>query len=56
MQVFEKLIAEYARQREGNFVLSKFMDDFNNAGVIPVSLIYWELTGDKSMLNAAVED
>jgi len=52
----EKLIAEYARQREGNFVLSKFMDDFNNAGVIPVSLIYWELTGDKSMLNAAVGD
>ena len=52
----EKLIAEYARQREGNFVLKQFMDDFNNAGVIPVSLIYWELTGDKSMLEAAVTD
>jgi len=52
----EKLLAEYARQREGNFVFSKFMDDFNNAGIIPVSLIYWELTGDKSMLNAAVGD
>ncbi len=52
----EKLIAEYARQREGNFVLKQFMDDFNNAGVIPVSLIYWELTGDKSMLEAAVRD
>ncbi len=50
----EKLIAEYARQREGNFVLKQFMDDFNNAGVIPVSLIYWELTGDKSMLEAAI--
>jgi hypothetical protein len=50
----EKLIAEYARQREGRFVLSEFMDDFNRAGVIPVSLNYWELTGDKSMLEAAI--
>ncbi|MCH9006621.1 DUF885 family protein [candidate division KSB1 bacterium] len=50
----EKLIAEYARQRAGNFVLKEFMDDFNRAGVIPVSLIYWELTGNKSMLEAAI--
>ena len=50
----EKLIAEYARQRGGNFVLKEFMDDFNRVGVIPVSLIYWELTGDKSMLEAAI--
>ncbi len=50
----EKLLAEYARQREGRFVLSEFMDAFNASGVIPVSLIYWEMTGDKSMLEAAV--
>ena len=50
----ERLIAEYARQREGNFILSDFMDEFNAAGVIPVSLIYWELTGDKSMLEASI--
>ena len=50
----EKLMAEYARQREGRFDLKTFLDDFNGAGVIPVSLIYWELTGDKSMLAAAV--
>jgi len=52
----EKLIAEYARQREGRFVLAEFMEAFNQAGVIPVSLIYWELTGDKSMLEAAIGD
>lgn len=52
----EKLIAEYSRQREGRFVLKEFMDDFNMAGVIPISLVYWQLTGDKSMLNAALED
>ena len=50
----ERLIAEYARQREGQFVLSEFMDDFNQSGVIPVSLVYWEMTGDKSMLEEAI--
>lgn len=50
----DKLIAEYARQREGNFILRDFMDEFNRKGIIPVSLIYWEMTGDKSMLNEAV--
>ncbi len=50
----EKLIAEYARQRNGEFVLSEFMDKFNKSGMIPVSLIYWEMTGDKSMLNRAL--
>ena len=52
--LIEQLIAEYARQREGRFVLKDFMHDFNSAGLIPVSLIYWELTGDKSMLDAAI--
>lgn len=52
----EKLIAEYARQRDGEFVLAEFMEAFNSAGVIPVSLIYWELTGDKSMLEEAIGD
>jgi hypothetical protein len=52
--LIEQLIAEYSRQREGRFVLRDFMDEFNRAGVIPVSLVYWELTGDKSMLEAAV--
>ena len=50
----DKLIAEYARQREGNFVLKEFMDAYNRLGIIPVSLIYWEMTGDKSMLNEAI--
>lgn len=50
----ERLIAEYARQREGSFDLSTFMDEFNASGVIPVSLIHWELTGDKSVLLEAL--
>lgn len=50
----DQLIAEYARQREGKFVMREFMDKFNRVGIIPVSLVYWEMTGDKSMVNAAV--
>ncbi len=49
----DQLIAEYARQREGKFLLREFMDEFNRTGIIPVSLIYWEMTGDKSMVNSA---
>jgi hypothetical protein len=36
-------------------VWKEFMDKFNRVGIIPVSLIYWEMTGDKSMLNSAIE-
>lgn len=50
----ERLIAEYARQREGKFVLREFMDEYNTSGIIPVSLIYWEMTGDKTMLEEAI--
>ena len=50
----EKLLAKYAQQREGNFKLKDFMDEFDSKGVIPVSLIYWEMTGDKSLLEQAV--
>ncbi|MFN7117686.1 MAG: DUF885 family protein [Saprospiraceae bacterium] len=50
----DKLIAEYARQRKEQFVLKDFMDDLNRVGIIPTSLIYWELTGDKSLLLKAV--
>ncbi|MDE2769598.1 MAG: hypothetical protein OXI44_00250 [Bacteroidota bacterium] len=52
--VVERLIAEYARQRNGEFVLSDFMDEFNASGIIPMSLIYWEMTGDRSLLDQAL--
>ena len=50
----DQLIAEYARQREGKFELKEFMDRFTTSGIIPMSLLYWEMTGDKSMLQRAV--
>lgn len=50
----DKLIAEYSRQRNGNFVMKEFMDEFSRVGEIPISLVYWQMTGDKSMLSAAI--
>lgn len=52
--LIDQLIAEYARQREGKFNLKEFMDQFNQVGIIPVPLIHWEMTGDKSMLEKAL--
>lgn len=49
--LIDQLIAEYARQREGKFNLKEFMDEFNQVGIIPVSLVHWQMTGDKSMIN-----
>jgi hypothetical protein len=53
--LIDQLIAEYTRQREGKFNLKEFMDEFNQVGIIPVSLVHWQMTGDKSMLNKAVQ-
>jgi hypothetical protein len=50
----DKIIAEYARQREGKFVFKEWMDEINRIGIIPTSLIYWEMTGDKSVLEKAI--
>jgi hypothetical protein len=52
--LIDQLIAEYARQREGKFEMQLFMDEFLGKGIIPVSLIYWEMTGDKSMLERSI--
>jgi hypothetical protein len=44
----EMLLAERRRQLGDDFTIKRFMDEFNAAGLIPVSLIRWELTGDSS--------
>lgn len=41
----EMLLAERAHQLGDHFTLKGFMDELNSAGVIPVSLIRWQLTG-----------
>jgi hypothetical protein len=39
------LIAERHRQLGDQFTMQRFMDEFNAAGLVPISLLRWELTG-----------
>ncbi len=50
-RLMEETIAERARQLGDGFTLRKVMDEINAAGMIPVSLIYWEVTGDDRMMR-----
>jgi hypothetical protein len=44
-------MAERARQLGGAFTMKRFFDEVNTVGMIPVSLVYWELTGDDRMVR-----
>jgi hypothetical protein len=41
----ERLLAERKRQLGDQFRMKTFMDEFNAAGLIPASLLRWQLTG-----------
>lgn len=42
----EKLLAERMRLLGEGFTMRRFMDEFNAAGLVPASLLRWELTGE----------
>ena len=42
----EQLLAERAFQLGDEFSIKRFMDEFATVGVIPVSMVRWELTGN----------
>ena len=42
----EQLLADRRRQLGDAFTFKRFMDEFDAAGQIPISLIRWELTGE----------
>lgn len=44
----EKLLADRRAQLGEKFRMKAFMDDFNGRGLIPASLLRWEMTGQKS--------
>jgi hypothetical protein len=41
----DKLITERRRQLGDAFTMKRFLDEFNAAGLVPISLLRWELTG-----------
>ena len=50
-RLMEETMAERARQLGSQFTMKRFFDEVNGAGMIPVSLVYWELTGDDRMVR-----
>jgi hypothetical protein len=50
-RLMEEVIAERARQLGDRFTMRRLFDEVNAVGMIPVSLIYWELTGDDRMVR-----
>jgi hypothetical protein len=44
----EKLLSERKQEQGESFRMKRFMEDFNAAGLIPTSLIRWELAGRQS--------
>lgn len=50
-RLMEETIALRARQLGDQFTMQRFLDEVNGAGMIPVSLVYWELTGDDRMMR-----
>ena len=42
----EKLLADRQRQLGERFSMTQFMDEFDAAGLIPMSLLRWELSGE----------
>ncbi len=54
-RLMEETIALRARQLGDQFTLQRVMDEINAAGMIPASLIYWEVTGDDRMVRELKE-
>lgn len=55
-RLMEEVMAVRALQLGGAFTMQRFMDEVNAAGMIPVSLIYWQLTGDDRMVRDLSRD
>jgi len=53
--LIERLMAEMGRQSEEEIVLSDFFGKIDQQGVIPVSLIHWQLTGDDKQIRSLME-
>ncbi|MDH3732696.1 MAG: DUF885 domain-containing protein [Gemmatimonadota bacterium] len=46
----EELLAEEALERGDDFTIAQFFDDFFDAGVIPITLTRWQMTGSRDAI------
>jgi len=51
----ERLLAEMGRQSDEEIILSDFFGLIDQQGVIPMSLIHWQLTGDGEQVRSLME-
>ena len=54
--LFEELVADYAMQAEEDFELADFLEDMDERGVIPVSLLRWEMIGEGDQIEELTAD
>ncbi len=50
--LLDDLMRELAHQQGRDFTLKRYFDEVNGAGMIPVSMIRWQLTGDDDQIRA----
>lgn len=55
-RLMEEVMALRARQLGSAFTFKRFLDEVNAVGMIPVSLIMWEVTGDARMVRQLSAD
>ena len=53
--LIERLMAEMGRQSGEELILSDFFGRLDQQGVIPVSLIHWQLTGDDEQIRSLMD-
>ena len=53
---FMKMFRERAQELGDKFVLKDFIDEFLSAGIIPMSLIRWEMTGNSDDITLVTEE
>ena len=51
--LIDELIKDRSHQLGREFTLRRFFDELNAAGMMPVSLIHWQLTGEPSLVPQA---
>ncbi|MFK7828829.1 MAG: hypothetical protein AB8B57_03515 [Congregibacter sp.] len=54
-RMLESIIADRSEQEGAAFSLKGFFDDLNEAGMIPVSLLRWQLSGNDEDIRAIME-
>ncbi len=52
----ERLMAERSRQQGDAFTMKGFFEELDDVGVIPMSLIRWQLTGHDDEIRALLDD